>query len=141
MWYLIVSFPDLCNLTYFQISRVGSLDFLDLKVNGSPGLYEVKGYTVKQGIHSTDGATKSVSEHICKCIGYNWFYTCTFNIHKIPFRLKVLVHLKALDCSFISHVVSTFSLGSVCKKNHTHIYGPGYDKITYGFDNQNLVKA
>ena len=34
MWYLIVSIPDLCTLTYFQLKKVNSADtdapFLDL---------------------------------------------------------------------------------------------------------------
>ena len=38
----------------FQISRVGSLDFLDLKVNGSPGVLEL--------VSDTDLFSKS---HVC----------------------------------------------------------------------------
>ena len=34
----------------FQISRVGSLDFLDLKVNGSPAYSEIYLYVLSHGV-------------------------------------------------------------------------------------------
>ena len=62
MWYLIVSIPDLCNLTYFVLSWVG------LKIN--PIFSKVEGGTgvLPRKILKTKKAAEAISGHFVRTI-------------------------------------------------------------------------